>query len=282
VLDHYDYPTDRYGGFAVECEWVLHLLITGRAVHVPRPLYQKRIRPDGMNASAQRIIGHSREFIREALDDHRIRMLALLRKTGFTEAMQNKVELAAEAAMLRRYMTLNLGPFLSAQIARAEHILKTTQAAPDSYGKGIRAMALLALSRNAAIEGHRDTALELVLAAIDSDPSLWEGLAHLSRLHLDANRSIEALGTARRAWTVAPNARGLRELITECESEIEQDRHREIMQNGQSAMLAERFDAASYLIDFPDVAAAGVDPWQHYCEFGWREGRPIRLLPVKL
>ena len=43
-------------------------------------------------------------------------------------------------------------------------------------------------------------------------------------------------------------------------------------------MLAERFDAASYLIDHTDVAAAGVDPWQHYCEFGWREKRKIRLL----
>ena len=207
-------------------------------------------------------------------------MLALLRKTGFPKAMQNQVELAAEAAMLRRYMTLNLGAFLPAQTARAEQVLIFTEAASDSYGKGIRAMALSAMSRHAAIAGQKDFALGLAIAALDSDPSLWEGLAHLSKLHLEANRSVEALGAARRAWAASPNARGLRELIAECESEIEQDRHREIMRNGQYAMLAERFDAASYLIDFPDVAAARVDPWQHYCDFGWQEGRAIRLLPV--
>jgi hypothetical protein len=54
-----------------------------------------------------------------------------------------------------------------------------------------------------------------------------------------------------------------------------------MMRSGQTAVLAERFDAAGYLIDYPDVAAAGVDPWRHYREFGWREGRKIRLLSVK-
>jgi len=33
------------------------------------------------------------------------------------------------------------------------------------------------------------------------------------------------------------------------------------------------FDAAYYLAHNPDVAAAGVDPYQHFMTYGWREGR---------
>jgi hypothetical protein len=33
------------------------------------------------------------------------------------------------------------------------------------------------------------------------------------------------------------------------------------------------FNAAYYLANNPDVAAAGIDPFQHYVTFGWREGR---------
>ena len=33
------------------------------------------------------------------------------------------------------------------------------------------------------------------------------------------------------------------------------------------------FDASYYLAQNPDVAAAGVDPYQHYVTFGWKEGR---------
>lgn len=34
-----------------------------------------------------------------------------------------------------------------------------------------------------------------------------------------------------------------------------------------------RFTPDFYLRRNPDVAAAGVDPWRHFLEFGWREGR---------
>ena len=33
------------------------------------------------------------------------------------------------------------------------------------------------------------------------------------------------------------------------------------------------FDAAYYLAQNPDVAAAGADPYQHYAMYGWKEGR---------
>jgi hypothetical protein len=39
------------------------------------------------------------------------------------------------------------------------------------------------------------------------------------------------------------------------------------------AVVAERFDAAFYLAQNPDVAAAGVDALEHFMAHGWREGR---------
>ena len=33
------------------------------------------------------------------------------------------------------------------------------------------------------------------------------------------------------------------------------------------------FDATYYLVHNPDVAAAGIDPYQHYMTYGWHEGR---------
>ena len=33
------------------------------------------------------------------------------------------------------------------------------------------------------------------------------------------------------------------------------------------------FDVGYYLAHNPDVAAAGVDPYQHYLQYGWKEGR---------
>ena len=52
-----------------------------------------------------------------------------------------------------------------------------------------------------------------------------------------------------------------------------------------AGMLAQEFDAAFYLAANADVAASGVDPLEHYCSHGWREGRlPIspRIAPVQV
>jgi hypothetical protein len=40
-----------------------------------------------------------------------------------------------------------------------------------------------------------------------------------------------------------------------------------------AAVLGQKFDAAFYLAANADVAASGVDPFEHYCFYGWREGR---------
>jgi hypothetical protein len=279
VLVHRDFPTDKYDGFAAECEWVLDLLISGPAVHVPRPLYLKRFfGPNEITVSRRRLLGRSRGDLFEGLEHHRERMLGRIRRPGLPNAKRETVELAVEAAMLRRHMNFNMGPFHPVQIARSEQITAAVAAIPGGYAKGIQAMNLLAMSQHVLIEGDAKMALDLAIAAVDADPHQWEGLAHLSRLQLDTNRNIEAFDTALRAWTVAPDAIGLRQLIADCESTIELRKFLEMMQSGQAALLAERFDAASYLLDHPDVAASGLDPWQHYCMFGFREGRKVRVL----
>jgi hypothetical protein len=282
VRDRCDFPTDQYGGFATECEWVLNLLISGAATRVPRPLYLKRtFGPNEISASNKRLIGYSKEQLFEALEHHRARMLALVRRTDVPKMMKETVELAVEAAILRRHMTFNMGMFYPVQLTRADQIMKTAAGIPDAYGKAIQAMTLLAMSRHELNGGNAKKALDLAMASVDADLHQWEGLAYLSRLQLDLGRGVQAFDTALRAWNIAPDARGLRELLADCETNIEQRDFLEMMRSGKTKVLAERFDAASYLIYHPDVAAAGVDPWQHYLEFGWREGRKIRLLPAK-
>ena len=49
------------------------------------------------------------------------------------------------------------------------------------------------------------------------------------------------------------------------------------------AVTGEEFDRAWYLAVNPDVAAAGIDPWRHYVEYGHAEGRlgaPLRALEL--
>ncbi|MEO1491832.1 MAG: glycosyltransferase [Pseudomonadota bacterium] len=41
----------------------------------------------------------------------------------------------------------------------------------------------------------------------------------------------------------------------------------------QVAAVRSAFDSAFYLRNYPDVAASGMDPARHYCQFGWKEGR---------
>jgi hypothetical protein len=281
VLDNHDFPTDQYGGFACECEWVLHLLLAGQAIHVPRPLYLKRIfGPNEVSVSSKRLRGHSREYLLEALEHHRANMLALIRRADLPKQQRVVVELAGEAAVLRRHMTFNMGAFSPIQLARLEQIMSNAAATLGNYSKGIEAMLLLTMSRHALAESDGKSALEFAIAAVDANPVQPEGLIHLSRLQLAAGNSIEAFNTALRAWTVEPDGRGQRELIADCENTVEQRKILDMMRNGQVALIAERFDAAAYLNDHPDVASACIDPWQHFCEFGWREGRKIGLLPT--
>lgn len=41
----------------------------------------------------------------------------------------------------------------------------------------------------------------------------------------------------------------------------------------QRALIEQHFDASYYLAAYPDVAASGLDPLDHYLDHGWNEGR---------
>jgi Macrocin-O-methyltransferase (TylF) len=48
------------------------------------------------------------------------------------------------------------------------------------------------------------------------------------------------------------------------------------------AQLPADFDRDYYLQKYPDVAAAGVDPGEHFLHYGYKEGRTYRELPLSL
>ena len=53
-------------------------------------------------------------------------------------------------------------------------------------------------------------------------------------------------------------------------------------QTWQNAPITQQnFDSKAYLAANPDVAAAGVDPWTHYQQFGIKEGRTATKLPYQ-
>jgi hypothetical protein len=285
ILQDFSFPTDQYDGFAAECEWTMNLLIKGPAVHVRRPLFLKRIfgpkeGPREVPASLRRLLGRTREQLFMGLEHHREQMFGFIRWTNLPDEEKAIVELAAEAAILRRHMTFNMGELFPLQLARSERIT-ASESVLGSYYKPIQAMNLLVLSQNALIKGDRKQAMSLALEAACYGPDQWEGLAHLSRLQLDENLSTQALENALCAWAAAPDANGLLQLIGDCETNTEERKFLEMMRNGQSSLLVRRFDAESYLVDHPDVASAGMDPWQHYVNFGFREGRKVCLRPAR-
>ena len=89
----------------------------------------------------------------EALEDHRVRMLTLIRQADLSETMRDTLALAVEAIMLRRHMTFCMETFSPAQLARSEQVVREARTSSSSYGRQILSIAFLARSHNALIEG---------------------------------------------------------------------------------------------------------------------------------
>lgn len=76
-------------------------------------------------------------------------------------------------------------------------------------------------------------------------------------------------------WPIGPqsdtdqmsiNVGKLPAMIIECDTPV-------MLAPPGTQVAANGFDAFYYLQHNPDVAAAGVDPYEHFQQFGWREGR---------
>lgn len=221
VLDGAEFPVDADDGLAVECEWALHLISRGPAVRVARPLYAKRMFPPGTPTASQfRLAGKSRERLLQALDAHRLRMLASVSALDLPAAVRSLVEAAAEAAMLRRHMTFSMGPLTPAQQARARSLVEAPPA-DDPRGRQIQSMALDVMSRHAAISGDASEALKVASAAVAAWPSNVEGLLHLAERLLAAGHRFEALDCAIRAASLAPYAPGVTGVLTACSAALD-------------------------------------------------------------
>ncbi|MBM7455573.1 glycosyltransferase involved in cell wall biosynthesis [Oceanisphaera litoralis] len=76
-------------------------------------------------------------------------------------------------------------------------------------------------------------------------------------------------GSSRLYMPPAPNQRPFAAPAPMCRGTTEARAHNLTLLAKQSGL----FNAGWYLRRYPDVASAGMDPWQHYCRFGYREGR---------
>lgn len=106
------FPSDRYRGFAVECEYALGLLEAGPVLHLPEILYRKRVFPKHLtdkgrlSASRERILKVPLEERRLAWERHRqemhLRNERLLRRLGAPDELAILCHHALTAAMLLR------------------------------------------------------------------------------------------------------------------------------------------------------------------------------------
>jgi glycosyltransferase involved in cell wall biosynthesis len=106
------FPTDFWGGFAVEVEYALGLLEAGPVIHVPKALYRKRVFTSQERVSASmaraadwavedRIKAWKRHYT--AMQTRMLRMLSIFNATRDEDLL---VDLAFRAAMLKRRHTL--------------------------------------------------------------------------------------------------------------------------------------------------------------------------------
>ena len=213
VLDH-PFPDNAYGGFAVECEWVLHLLSSGPVVRVPEPLYLKRQPASANPNSVSAAWARADATLPAALELHGRQLLAAI-PPNLPESEGAVGRIAVEAVTLRREMEFADGRWgLSEQrLVSASKLLEDAgRLAPDDAA-GIAAMTRWALSRHWAGVGDLGAAESETrqgLAAKAGDISL---LVQLAGLLFDQGRGEEAMSTALAVGALAPDDPHVRLLL---------------------------------------------------------------------
>jgi glycosyl transferase family 2 len=217
------FPTNEYDGFAVECEWSLHLLRRGMALRVPEALYLKRARSDPGSVSTGWRTTMPETRLRAALEHHRRRMLDAVAATTLPDGQRRSVESAAEAAMLQRWVAFSAGRFAfgDEQRRRGLELLRTLRGDATDTGRRILGRTLLSIGRYERERGHRELAHRLLLEASAAAPSDWEVALLLGWSHLGASDPLAALAQLYRATRLAPMSVGLRELAAACAAAID-------------------------------------------------------------
>ena len=218
VLDH-DYPINAFRGFAVECEWTLHLLTRGSVLRIPEPLYLKRLFDTVDNVSASWSVAE--QDLPGALEHHRERLLAAIPHDLRPED-HHAITIAAEAAMLRRWQEFSGGRwglparFLDAAaglLVAAERLRPTTAAR-------VTATVRWALSRHWQIVGDLEAAEQEAragLVAAPDDPLLCTQLGWLLS---GRDAILEATELGLRASRAHPDDPRVRVFLRDCERRL--------------------------------------------------------------
>ena len=206
------YPYNEFDGFAVECEWALHLVLRGPVLHDENALYLKRESPDGSAAvSVGWRVRMAEGTLRAALAHHRRRMLAPLDALPLSGGQRRLMKLAAEAAMLRRWMMFSKGRFDLGH--DDEGRLWATRggllADGSAEARAIHARLLVAISRHAMNRGDRAAGIEHAEAAVALQPDLGDAFLHLANVYLVTGRVDDALEPVRRASELLPAGSGV-------------------------------------------------------------------------
>jgi hypothetical protein len=224
------FPSNDFGGFAIECEWGLGLLREGVALRLPEPLYFKRVRClDTPSVSAGWTTRLPKADLELALEHHRQQMLAGIPFASLDRAHAQAIELAAEAAMLRRWMHFGMyfgdGPFglRPEQVDRAGRLLAAAGESVVPGAREITAMTLLALARHHRVAGDAPESERLALAATSAATEHWEAYVHLAWLQLDRGEPQEALRLAFAAAAIEPTDWTVRTLVDACDRRLAGD-----------------------------------------------------------
>jgi hypothetical protein len=197
------FPTDRHGGFLVECEYALALHGVGTVVHVPRTCYFKRIHGSAvMSASRERLRQPPAECL-AAWREHDIRMALLLtdaladmRADGQLTSLAHA---AKEAALIRHRQQFVEALLGHAETARVQDGLRQCGAVNHSLAGHVAANLHMVMRTHWLAAGNlaeADAALYRALeSAVTSDAATVHADLLLSRGHLleAIERATEAL-----------------------------------------------------------------------------------------
>ncbi len=184
VLDR-PFPTNRFSGFAAETEWALHLIQSGVALRVARPLYLKRARPvDSDAVTSGWRFRMDVERLREALEHNRVQLLLSIGETDDPGIPRSFIVLAAEAAMLRRWHALAGGRFGfgPVQLARAAAALEELATSPLGEARTIAATVQVALSHHWQVLGDAAASEDAARAAVAADAHHPEACLRLAQV----------------------------------------------------------------------------------------------------
>jgi tetratricopeptide (TPR) repeat protein len=203
-----EFPTNEFDGFAVECEWSLHLLLRGVGLHEPRAAYLKRHLPDTSDAvSVGWRIRFPEEQLRGALEHHRRSMLALLATADVPPSERRLLELAAEAAMLRRWSAFSSASRMGMGVLeeeRAARILAELASDTSAPARAVLSQVHTSLGHYHLGRSRLEVGLQHLTQAAALAPENGDALLLLAHALMRIGRTSDALPVLRRAAELQP------------------------------------------------------------------------------